>query len=509
MAEHKDYEDLLRQYEPKQEPKAAPKTVPQKAQTQATPERRPVRPVAMDRTVEKAERRVPVQRSVNVPKAEDEEKGVPISSKPNPNKPSPPPLTSDKNNFKGGVYFSNPPKTTNKGAANNRGAQPDKGANNPNARRKANVQTKKKAPDNLFMRFLKSKGLMRFGIMLAVIAIVSTILCKYAIGCIDDVLRIGDETPVEVKIEQGMTDNEVIDLLAEKDLINNKLFCKLFIKIFEKDGPYITNTYTLHAGMGIEDMIALMKTDYTLGDIVTLTFPEGYTVQEIADKLEMNGVCKASAFVNALQAYDSFDDYDFIKQINSKDQRFRTLEGYLYPDTYDFYMGEDPNSVIKKFLNNFENKWTEEYQTKANELGMSIDEVITLASIIQMEAANSDQMPGVSSVIHNRLDNSYNFPKLECDSTTAYYTGTIAPRVNDSKKLEAYRNIYDTYDDDCTGLPVGAIANPGNAAISAALNPSDTGYYFFNHDVNGGIYYAVTAAEHDRNVAIAESVEPE
>lgn len=496
MADYKNYDELLKQYEPKQEPKKAPqKPADSKPATRST-------------------RGVSVQRSIDLFDEETVGKGVPVgkSSK----KPTPPPVTNDRNNFKGGVYFSNHPtkKNGNKASADSKPSQQNKGENNPNARRKANVKGKKKAPKNAFVRFITSKGMKRFAIMAAVIAVVSTILCIYAIGCIDDVLGFTDEVvTVEVTIEQGMTDDEVIDLLEEKGLINNKLFCKIFIGFFEKEGPYISNTYTLSNDMGVERMIALMKTDYTLGDVVRVVFPEGSTVQQMAEHLEEEGVCTASAFINTLKTVDFSEDYEFITSIDNQDQRYYALEGYLYPDTYDFYMGENPTSVVKKFLDNFEAKWTEEYQERADELGLTMDEVITLASIIQAEAANDDQMPGVSSVIHNRLNNSYTFPKLECDSTTAYYTKYIAPHFSntsaDMNTMELYQNRYDTYDNDCIGLPVGPISNPGNAAISAALYPSDTGYYFFNHDVNGGIYYAVTAAEHDRNVAIAESVLPE
>lgn len=539
MADYKNYDELLKRYEPKQEPKPESEQIPE-----ATVDAKDVRPASTSKAADVPMNSSTVRRSATpsantqrraTPVDSTQRRATPVGNTPNKvstegkaperaktssadravsRKPSPPPVTGDKSNFRGGVYFSNPPKAnTNKPAPNGSNA-PQQTAANPNTRRKANMQEKKKTPDNKFMRFLKSKGLRRFAIMVAVIAVVSTILCSYAIGCINDVLGISDEEiSIEVTIKQGMTDEEVIDLLAEKGLINNKMFCKLFIKIFEKDGPYISNTYTLSPQMGIEKMIAIMKTDYTLGEIVTLTFPEGWTIQQIADKLEANDVCTASAFVTTLQTVDFSDEYTFIAALDNKDQRFRTLEGYLYPDTYQFYVGENPSSVIRRFLDNFQAKWTEEYGQRAAELGMSIDEVITLASVIQMEAANYDQMPGVSSVIHNRLDNTYTFPRLECDSTTAYYSKVIAPQFTNSsddlKKLENFRNRYDTYDADCTGLPVGAIANPGGDAISAALYPSDTGYYFFNHDVNGGIYYAVTAAEHDRNVAIAESVEPE
>lgn len=413
---------------------------------------------------------------------------------------------ADKGNYKGGVYFSNPPRDIDKEA------QRQKKAINPrgNAVRKANPRKRSasrnvNAPQgNVFERFFKSKGFKTFMVCLLIVALTSSIICYIGIGCINDVLALnGDETPVEVTVQSGMTDSEVLDKLDEEGLIKNKLFCKLFLSIFEQDGDYISGVYTLSQNMGVEKMLAVMKTDYTNSETVALTFPEGWTVQQMAEKLEANEVCTASSFINTVQMVDFSSEYDFLAAIPDKEKRFCALEGYLYPDTYEFYVGENASSVVRRFLDNFETKWTEEYQAQADERGLTIDEVVIMASVLQKEAANSKQMPTISSVLYNRLEKPNTFPLLQCDSTEDYLLKTIKPSltssIEDTQKYIEYRNNYDTYSEECRGLPVGAIANPGDAAIKAALFPEDTGYFYFRHDSEGEVYYASSFAEHERN----------
>ncbi len=422
-------------------------------------------------------------------------------------KTAPPPVKKvnnepqDKTKLKGGVYFSNPPRTMNSQAQKSKTAPKRRGSG-----RKIDVDGGQKQK-NAVVRFFTSKGFKRFAIMIAVIAVVSTILCYFGIQCINDVLALdAEDTSVEVTVQEGMTDSDVLDLLKEKNLIENKAFCEIFLKIFDVDGNYIPGVYTLNPKMGVEKMIATMKTDYTGGETISLTFPEGYTIQQIAEKLEVNGVCTASSFITTLQTVDFSSEYDFIAPITDKEKRFRTLEGYIFPDTYEFYLGENASSVVRRFLNNFDAKWTEEYQAQADKLGITVDEAVIIASIIQMEAASKDQMADISSVIHNRLNKPATFPWLDMDSTTAYVTDVIEPQlsstVEDAKKLVEYLDLYKTYGPDgCKGLPVGAIANPGNDALHAALFPSDTNYYYFCHNVDTGeVFFASSNSEHNRNL---------
>ncbi|MBQ8182771.1 MAG: endolytic transglycosylase MltG [Clostridia bacterium] len=412
--------------------------------------------------------------------------------------------------YKGGVYFSNAPRNIN------RAAERQKAANNKNSGLRGrtppmvnNTQNAKKKKQGFF----QSKKFTNALITLGVIAVVSLILCVYGIGCINDVLALNrDDTAVEITVQAGMTDSEVLDILDDEKLISNKLFCKLFLSVFDQDGDYIGGVYTLTPSMGVEKMIATMKSDYTNSETVSLTFPEGWTVDEIAEKLEANDVCTATSFISTLQNVDFSSEYEFIADITDKEQRFRVLEGYIYPDTYEFYVGENASSVVRRFLDNFQNRWSEEYQAQADAMGVSVDEVIIMASILQKEAANTEQMPMIAGILYNRLDRPNAFPLLQCDSTEDYLLETIKPSltstVEDTQLYIQYRDLYDTYSEACKGLPVGAIANPGDAAIKAALFPEDTSYLYFRHDSKGNIYYASSFAEHQQNgrkVANADS----
>ena len=416
-----------------------------------------------------------------------------------------------------GVYFSNPPKDIKRDVQKNK-EMPARQGNNAdrfrvsappitqrqNALKAAKEARDKKRSDTFFGRLLASENFSKIALMLAIIIFSSVLICIYGINCINDVLAINtDDVAIEVTISEKMSDSEVINTLKEKDLIHNSLFCKFFVKLLDKGGNYVSGVYTLNPNMGIENMLATMQADVTLSETVKLTFPEGWTVDQIAEKLEANKVCTASSFISTLEMVDFSEEFDFVAAIDNKELRFRMLEGYMYPDTYEFYVGENASSVVRRFLNNFQNRWTTEYQTQADALGVSIDEAIVMASILQAEAATSSQMPEISSVLYNRLAKPSVFPKIECDSTEKYLLETIKPTLTstteDIQKYISYRDNYDTYSDACTGLPAGAIGNPGDAAIKAALFPADTNYYYFRHDDDGKIYYANSLSEHEEN----------
>ncbi len=422
--------------------------------------------------------------------------------------------------YSGEVYFSNPPQEIKEEAERQkradakspygkyaRNARGDKMVSAPpvTATQRRELAMKKRQKERKAQGILTVKEkLMKLAIYVLIVAVTSTILCVYGIGCINDVLAIDKrDLSCEVTVSAGATDDDVIDILKENDLIKNKLFCKLFIKIFHDDDKYVSGSYTLNSDWGIEKMLSTMQGGTNTYETITLTFPEGYTIDQIAEKLEANKVCTASSFIKTMQSVDFSTEYAFLKNQADKDLRFRTLEGYIYPDTYEFYIGENASSVVRRFLDNFESKWTADYSKQAKELGMTVDEIVTLASIIQAEAANSGQMKDISSVLHNRLDKPGTFPRLECDSTEKYLIETIkvtlTSSTTDTQKYIAYRDLYDTYSTDCKGLPVGAICNPGGAAIAAALYPSDTNYNYFRHDVKGNVYYANTFSEHNQN----------
>ena len=229
----------------------------------------------------------------------------------------------------------------------------------------------------------------------------------------------------------------------------------------------------------------------TAAPTVRITFPEGSAATQIARLLEQNGVCSAKDFLAAANTPPA--DFPLAKQIRNVSERPFLLEGYIFPDTYDFYVGESANVALGRFLANTKNKLTADVAKRAKELGYSVDGILTIASIIQEESGFPEQDPKVSSVLHNRL-NSPSFPLLQFNVTFEYIDKYVTPFVDGGTK---YRDLYNTY--VRKGLPAGPISNPGMSAINAALYPADTDYYYFVTDKDMNYYYASTYSEHLRN----------
>lgn len=343
-------------------------------------------------------------------------------------------------------------------------------------------------------------------ILCVVVIVFTTAFSAIAITCINDVLAINrSEEVVKVTIPQDATTNEIIDILSEEGLVKQTLFCKLYYKLVfflkninketkPNEPDYLSGVYYVKKNLGLEGYLTEFRETQKSAETINLVFPEGWTIYQMFDKIEEFGVCSKEELLASLEEADF--EYGFIDEISDDSQRTFKLEGYLYPATYEFYETSDANTIIRKFLEASEEKWTEEYEEQRIKLGFTRDEVIIIASIIQREAANEEQMSLISSVLHNRLDNSVSWPLLGCDSTANYVTSYVALNVS-SAEAAAYESYYDTYTQQ--GLPPGPICNPGDDAIKAALFPEDTNYYYFRHDKYGSIYMATTQAEHEAN----------
>ena len=344
------------------------------------------------------------------------------------------------------------------------------------------------------------KNAKSVGIILAVVIVVSVSVACLGISCLNDLLAVhipdDEKISVEVVIEDGMDTGDVIDVLHDAGAIKNSLFCKIAAKfIGYSDEGYIARTYEFNRSMGLEKMLDEIKAkSSSVAQTITLTFPEGYTADQIVDMLAENKVCSREKLLAAISETDFSQDFDFLKDLSNKDSRYNWLEGYLFPDTYEFYIGESAVSVIKKFLNNFNNKWTDNYSQKAETLGYSMDQVVRIASIVEKEAIGSD-MPVVGSILINRIKAGM---RLGCDSTSIYMDGNTSGLT--AEDIAAYEQIYDTY--VCTGLPVGSICNPGVDAIEAVLNSPKTAYYYFLHDKNNELRVAKSLTEHENNMAM-------
>lgn len=226
----------------------------------------------------------------------------------------------------------------------------------------------------------------------------------------------------------------------------------------------------------------------------TVTFPEGFTVVQIAERLEKKGICSADEFIRLIndEAFVMSLGYTFTEFVPQAQRAF-LLEGYLFPDTYEFYLGDSAENVLKKILRNTSAKLTGEYTLRAKELGFTLDEIITLASIIQEEAYTDESMKLISSVLHNRME-SPSYRRLQCDVTIHYVNDYITGSPYLTEDTEKYKELYNTY--KCIGLPEGPISCPGAAAIEAALYPEESNYYYFVTDEDWNYYFNESWAGH-------------
>lgn len=228
----------------------------------------------------------------------------------------------------------------------------------------------------------------------------------------------------------------------------------------------------------------------------TLTIPEGTTLAKIGMILEEKEICTAQEFIAASQETD-YSKFPLIAAQQKNPNRCFKLEGYLFPDTYEIYTTESPQVIIERILAHTEKKISDQMRAQIANSGYSIDEIITMASIIEKEAFGHEQMPMISSVLHNRLKAGM---QLQCDVSIVYVEGAIKPFISGDQNR--YNSHYNTY--KCPALPAGAICNPGYDAIMAALNPAESSYIYFLTDKEKNYYYAETWEEHQQNIKDAD-----
>lgn len=282
------------------------------------------------------------------------------------------------------------------------------------------------------------------------------------------------------------TSSVMVHMNALSWVMNSTKGCKFYeIEDMKKCG-YDTTVYRgILVYNPYKEVTGLAKaTDVNnISKTVRITIPEGYALPQVFELLVSKGVCASKEILyEALYNYD-FSYYPLVKVIPENEFRCFLLEGYLYPDTYEFYRLSKGQDVIGKFLRNAENRITEDIRLKAESLGYTVDEILTIASLIEKEAGNPEIMVKVSSVIHNRLAKGM---KLQLDAGTYYVERYIKPNIDgDNNRYNAYYNTYKT-----KALPSGPICNPGKKAIEAALNPAKADYIFFYSDEEGEYHFS-------------------
>ena len=291
----------------------------------------------------------------------------------------------------------------------------------------------------------------------------------------------------------------ITDQLYQEGLIKYKFLFKLYSRFSKADQKIVPGQYALDTEMDYRALVTNMGTSSTTRQTVDVTIPEGYTVDQIFRLLEKEGVSTQTKLQEMAANWDYA--FDWLQAIPLGD--YHRLEGYLFPDTYKFYKGEDPKYVINKMLVNFDSRMEEYFKLfEADENGntkspYTLKQIVTLASLIEKETDGQDYTK-ISSVLHNRLENpgAETVGLLQVDAALVYINGGRVP-TNEDKQIDSPYNTY-LY----KGLPPGAICNPGMSSLYAAMNPDSTSYYYYALNPTTGLHeFSRTYEEHQRRLA--------
>ena len=343
---------------------------------------------------------------------------------------------------------------------------------------KARKKQRRSLPTNI------AEGVIYVGGILLISFILATIGWRWA----GDVLALNKEpVTASVTITEGESLGDVTAELKEKGLVKYGYLFQLFASFTHKAEKITAGSYELSTVMDYSALLNNISSTSAYRETVTVTIPEGYTVEEIFKLMENKGVCSYDDLLKTAQK-ETFD-FDFLKDVKTKEEK--RLEGYLFPDTYEFYKGADAKSVINTMLKNFDDRFDSKMEAEMQLLGYSKNDIIIMASIIEKETDGSDQR-NIASVIQNRLKNTWATPKgyLQVDSTIQYLLKERKKKLTD-KDLEI-DSPYNTYKNP--GLPIGPICNPGLTAIEAALEPNKTNYYYFMLGKDGTTHFFDTEA---------------
>ena len=321
-------------------------------------------------------------------------------------------------------------------------------------------------------------------IVLIVLGIFSLFFYSYQINY--PLAKEGEE--ISFVIESGQSPQEIAKSLEEQEIIKSSFWLRYYLKTKDLANKVIAGTFTLSPTMSISQIATEITTVNTVGIEDEIVLIEGWNASEISEYLESKGFCSQKEWLNLISTYQD-DDYDFLDD----KPRANDLEGYLFPDTYRVYKDSDCENILIKLLDNFERKITLEMKKEIDSQGKSLFEIITMASIIEKEVMNLEDMRIVSGIFWDRIKNKQ---ALESCATLAYILGENKPQY--STEDTQIDSSYNTYRN--RGLPPGPITNPGLNAIKAAIYPIYTDYNYFLSDLKtGNTIWSKTFEEHVQN----------
>ena len=322
----------------------------------------------------------------------------------------------------------------------------------------------------------------------------SLIISTFAILVANDVLALvkdGGELTVELK--QESTPKAVGNLLMEMEAIEYPWAFELF-SMLKKVETFPAGTFTIDTSMDYNQMISALRKTGTSLAVVRVTIPEGYNLKDICALLVEKDVVKEDAFWEVANHYDFA--HEMLADVPMVENR---LEGYLFPDTYDFYANSDKIDdedhavdVINKMLNNFVKKYTKPMRNLTEARGMTIAEVVKVASLIEKEAQKDNERTVIGGVIYNRLQNE-NFPYLQIDASILYATGHKEQLTAEDLQIDSPYNLHTN-----SGLPPTAICNPGIECLMAAIQPDEHKYYYYVAKPDGSHIFSKNLEAHNK-----------
>ena len=363
-----------------------------------------------------------------------------------------------------------------------------------------NINNKKPKKKKVEVNYSIFTGL----IVTVVVLLVSVSLAFFGISLGLEYLGVNkSDEVIKLNIKEGSNTDDIAQQLIDEDIIDNKFLFKLIVHLKDAGSLMKPGDIELKPCWSYADKIDALVEQRESFETVSVVFPEGTTLLDAAKLLETKGVI--SDYQELIYTFNSEKfGYDFESLIDNKGKKFYAMEGYFYPDTYNFYLEDSSFNIVKTVREHFNSKFTENMKNTMRENGMTMDEVITLASIVQAESGSVKDMPKVASVFINRLNDPANFPRLESDATETYYKDVIKVEAQNSKtftdsEIKDFKDYYDTY--VANGLPAGPVCNPGLEAINAVLYPEKTDYLYFCSNIkNKKTYFAKTLSTHKKNL---------
>ena len=325
---------------------------------------------------------------------------------------------------------------------------------------------------------------------IVMVCAVSMVLAAVGWSLANDMLALNkDKVTATIVVDDENDFGSVVDQLKDNDIIKYKGLFRLFSALSGGSDKIAQGSYLVDTDMDYRAILNSLGSGSSSRVEVSVTIQEGLTVRQIFELLEKEGVSTVEK-LNDMAANHDYA-FSFLEDIPLGDPN--RLEGYLFPDTYNFYMGEDPKYVINKMLVNFDSKVDDSMRQKIADKGYTIQELLTVASMIEKETDGTDRTT-IASVIYNRLNNpgAGTTGHLNIDATIQY----VLPEGEIVSEEDYYtvESPYNTYLNK--GLPPGPIANPGLESIMAALNPESTNYYYYALGDDGVHHFFTSYSEH-------------